>query len=94
MGANWLVCLAVWLGMSANDVPGRMPGLFFPIMCFVVIGYEHCIANMFFIPLGMLLGTPVSAAELFAGNLVPATLGNIVGGGLFVGGLYWYLNRK
>ena len=45
-------------------------------------------------PLGMLLGAPVSAAELFAGNLVPATLGNIVGGGLFVGGLYWYLNRK
>ena len=42
----------------------------------------------------MLLGAPVSAAELFAGNLVPATLGNIVGGGLFVGGLYWYLNRK
>ena len=94
VGANWLVCLAVWLGMSANDVPGRMIGLFFPIMCFVVIGYEHCIANMFFIPLGMLLGAPVSAAELFAGNLVPATLGNIVGGGLFVGGLYWYLNRK
>ena len=56
VGANWLVCLAVWLGMSANDVPGRMIGLFFPIMCFVVIGYEHCIANMFFIPLGMLLG--------------------------------------
>ena len=82
VGANWLVCLAVWLGMSANDVPGRM------------IDYEHCIANMFFIPLGMLLGAPVSAAELFAGNLVPATLGNIVGGGLFVGGLYWYLNRK
>ena len=49
---------------------------------------------VFFIPLGMLLGAPVSAAELFAGNLVPATLGNIVGGGLFVGGLYWYLNRK
>ena len=66
VGANWLVCLAVWLGMSANDVPGRMIGLFFPIMCFVVIGYEHCIANMFFIPLGMLLGAPVSAAELFA----------------------------
>ena len=77
VGANWLVCLAVWLGMSANDVPGRMLGLFFPIMCFVVIGYEHCIANMFFIPLGMLLGAPVSAAELFAGNLVPATLGRV-----------------
>ena len=94
VGANWLVCLAVWLGLSTDDAAGRMMGLFFPVMCFVVIGYEHCIANMFFIPLGMLLGAPVSAAERFAGNLVPATLGNIVGGGLFVGGLYWYLNRK
>ena len=94
VGANWLVCLAVWLGMSANDVPGRMLGLFFPIMCFVVIGYEHCIANMFFIPLGMMLGAPVTAADMVAANLVPATLGNIAGGGIFVGGLYWYLNRK
>lgn len=94
VGANWLVCLAVWLGLSANDAPGRMMGLFFPIMCFVVIGYEHCIANMFFIPLGMMLGAPVSLTELLAGNLIPSTLGNIVGGGLFVGGLYWYLNRK
>ena len=94
VGANWLVCLAVWLGLSANDVPGRMMGLFFPIMCFVVIGYEHCIANMFFIPLGMMLGAPVTCGELFLGNLIPATLGNIVGGGLFVGSLYWYLNRK
>lgn len=94
VGANWLVCLAVWLGLSANDAAGRMLGLFFPIMCFVVIGYEHCIANMFFIPLGMMLGAPVSAAELLFGNLVPATLGNIAGGGLFVGGLYWYLDRE
>lgn len=94
VGANWLVCLAVWLGLSANDAAGRMLGLFFPIMCFVVIGYEHCIANMFFIPLGMMLGAPVSVAELVADNLIPATLGNIAGGGLFVGGLYWYLNRE
>lgn len=94
VGANWLVCLAVWLGLSAGDAPGRMLGLFFPVMCFVVIGYEHCIANMFFIPLGMMLGAPVSTAELLLANLLPATLGNMAGGGLFVGGLYWYLNRK
>lgn len=94
VGANWLVCLAVWLGMSANDAAGRMAGLFFPVMCFVVIGYEHCIANMFFIPLGMMLGAPVSLTQLLWSNLVPATLGNIVGGAFFVGGLYWYLDRK
>lgn len=94
VGANWLVCLAVWLGLSTDNAAARMAGLFFPVMCFVVIGYEHCIANMFFIPLGMMLGAPISAAELFLANLVPATLGNIAGGGLFVGGLYWYLNRE
>lgn len=94
VGANWLVCLAVWLGLSTDDAAGRMMGLFFPVMCFVVIGYEHCIANMFFIPLGMMLGAPVTAANMVAANLVPATLGNIAGGGIFVGGLYWYLNRK
>ena len=79
---------------STDDAAGRMMGLFFPVMCFVVIGYEHCIANMFFIPLGMMLGAPVTAADMVAANLVPATLGNIAGGGIFVGGLYWYLNRK
>lgn len=94
VGANWLVCLAVWLGLSTDDAAGRRTGLFFQVMCFVVIGYEHCIANMFFIPLGMMLGAPVTAADMVAANLVPATLGNIAGGGIFVGGLYWYLNRK
>ena len=91
VGANWLVCLAVWLGMSANDVPGRMIGLFFPIMCFVVIDYEHCIANMFFIPLGMMQGAEVGWGEFIGRNLIPATLGNIAGGAVFVGGLYWYV---
>ena len=57
-------------------------GCVFPIMCFVVIGYEHCIANMFFIPLGMLLGAPVvGGGACSPANLVPATLGNIAGGG-------------
>lgn len=94
IGANWLVCLAVWLGLSANDTAGRILGLFFPIMCFVAIGYEHSVANMFFIPLGMMHGAAVSFAELFLDNLVPATLGNIVGGALFVGGIYWYIHKK
>lgn len=52
VGANWLVCLAVWLGLSANDVPGRMMGLFFPIMCFVAIGYEPRIAQHVLHPAG------------------------------------------
>lgn len=94
VGANWLVCLAVWLGLSANDVAGRILGLFFPIMCFVAIGYEHSVANMFFIPLGMMHGASVTLADFFWANLLPATLGNIVGGAFFVGATYWYVNSK
>lgn len=93
IGANWLVCLAVWLGMSANDAAGRMMGLFFPVMCFVAIGYEHSIANMFFIPLGMMHGASVTIADFLFANLLPATLGNIVGGAVFVGAIYWYINK-
>lgn len=94
VGANWLVCLAVWLGLSANDVAGRILGLFFPIMCFVAIGYEHSVANMFFIPLGMMHGASVTLVDFFLTNLLPATLGNIVGGAFFVGAIYWYVNSK
>ena len=93
VGANWLVCLAVWLGLSANDVAGRLLGLFFPIMCFVAIGYEHSIANLFFIPLGMMHGASVTVSDFLLANLVPATLGNIAGGAVFVGGIYWYINK-
>ena len=54
-------------------------------MAFVVLGYEHCIANMFFIPLGMMQGADVSISTFAIDNLIPATLGNIVGGAIFVG---------
>lgn len=91
IGANWLVCLAVWLGFSAHSTAGKMMGLWFPVMCFVAIGYEHSIANMFFIPLGMLQGASVTWGQFLLDNLVPATLGNIVGGALFVGCVYTYL---
>ncbi len=94
IGANWLVCLAVWLGMSSLSTAGKFIGLWFPVMCFVAIGYEHSIANMFFIPLGMLQGADVSVYDFIIKNLIPATLGNIVGGALFVGGVYWYVYLK
>ncbi len=91
IGANWLVCLAVWLGMSSRGTAGKILGLWFPVMCFVAIGYEHSIANMFFIPLGMMQGAEVGWGEFIGRNLIPATLGNIAGGAVFVGGLYWYV---
>ena len=93
IGANWLVCLAIWLGLASRTPTGKMLGIWFPVMCFVAIGFEHSIANMFFIPLGMLQGADISLATFICGNLIPATLGNIVGGVLFVGGAHWYVNK-
>ncbi|MFR9523579.1 MAG: formate/nitrite transporter family protein [Rikenellaceae bacterium] len=91
IGANWLVCLAMWLGMSSKSVAGKILGIWFPVMTFVAIGYEHSVANMFFLPVAMFEGFDLSLCQLFTANLIPATLGNIIGGGLFVGGVYWYL---
>ena len=91
VGANWFVCLAMWLGMSATSTGGKIIALWWPVMAFVAIGYEHSIANMFFLPLAMFNGFELSITDLFIKNLIPATLGNIVGGSLFVGVVYWYV---
>jgi len=89
LGANWLVCLGLWLGMSARDTTGKILGMWWPVMAFVAMGLEHCVANMYFIPLAMMQGAPISIGTFLVKNLIPATLGNIVGGGFFVGALYW-----
>ncbi len=94
MGCNWLVCLAVWLAISSDDVMGKIAGIWFPIMTFVAIGFEHSVANMFFIPAGIFYGAAVSWADFFLVNLLPVTLGNIVGGAMFVGLVYWFLYRE
>jgi len=101
---NWLVCLAVWMALSAKDIAGKILAIFFPIMAFVALGYEHCVANMYFVPMGLFLkGTTVAAAaemgsltwvNFLVGNLVPVTLGNIVGGALFVGSAYWWVYAR
>jgi len=101
IGCNWLVCLAVWMALSAKDIAGKVLSIFFPIMAFVALGYEHCVANMYFIPMGVFLkGTAAAVApgletltwgNFVTGNLIPVTLGNIAGGALFVGSLYWYV---
>ena len=130
---NWLVCMAVWLALASKDVIGKVWAIWFPIMAFVASGFEHSVANMFFIPMGLeLSGHPaildaaaklslskdlaaaatspeaIAAMDTFkAGvaanftwanfmvkNLIPVTLGNIVGGGFFVGSLYWYSYLK
>ncbi len=97
---NVLVCLAVWIGFGGKSVADKVIGLLLPISAFVACGFEHCVANMFFLPMGLVLNTlgGVGAAGAItlggiAYNLVLATLGNIVGG-LVVGMAYWFAYRK
>ncbi len=94
IGANWCVCLAVWLAMSGHSLVEKMAGCWFPVMAFVALGYEHCIANMFFIPAGMLEGASVTCLQFVVDNLVPSTLGNIAGGALFVGCVHAMLHLR
>ncbi|MDP1579698.1 MAG: formate/nitrite family transporter [Candidatus Didemnitutus sp.] len=104
---NALVCLAVWLCLGARSLTDQILAIVPPITAFVAMGFEHSIANMYFIPIGLLLAGDAealalagrSAADLghltwlsFAWkNLLPVTLGNIVGGGVMVGAFYWFI---
>ncbi|WIA42546.1 hypothetical protein OEZ86_008528 [Tetradesmus obliquus] len=81
---NWMVCMAVWQGNAAQDITGKLLGVWFPISAFVTMGFEHCIANMFVIPLAMKLGAPISVGTFIVKNLIPSTIGNLIGGGIFV----------
>jgi formate/nitrite transporter len=102
IGCNWLVCLAVWMALAARQVISKIWAIYFPIMAFVAIGFEHCVANMYFIPAGIFLhhwaGIPGPAAfdpaslgwgSFLWRNLLPVTIGNIIGGAVFVGMSYW-----
>ncbi|MGN0092975.1 MAG: formate/nitrite transporter family protein [Methanobrevibacter sp.] len=89
IGCNWLVCLACWLAVASDDVISKIFGIWFPIMAFVTIGFEHSVANMFFIPLGIFCGAKITWADMFVNNLIPVTIGNIVGGALFVACIYY-----
>ncbi|MGE5380582.1 MAG: formate/nitrite transporter family protein [Methylocystaceae bacterium] len=135
---NWIVCLAVWLSLASNDVASKIFAIFFPIMAFATCGFEHSVANMFFVPMGLVLShfpalvdlaahsvlTAQQAAVLAGGgtlpadaltaiaqfkaaipdlftwqhflvnNLIPVTLGNIVGGSVLVAGFYWYAYQR
>ena len=104
IGCNWLVCLAVWMALAAQQTIGKIFAIFFPIMAFVALGFEHCVANMYFIPTGILLVwgaalPPITGIDLSAinwvsflwKNLLPVTIGNIIGGSVLVGGVYWFV---
>jgi formate transporter len=107
--ANALVCLAIWLAMSARSVTDKILAIVFPITAFVAAGFEHSIANMYFIPAGLFIKAwspdsfwtaagissgdypTVTWQDFFVGNLLPVTIGNIVGGAVLVGLVYWFV---
>ena len=94
VGCNWLVCLAIWLSIGSEDIVGKVFAIQFPIMAFVALGFEHSVANMFFIPAGIFATNAVSWRVFLINNLLPVTLGNIVGGGFFVATIYWWIYLK
>lgn len=109
---NALVCLAVWLALSARTTTDKILAIIFPITAFVAAGFEHSIANMYFIPAGLILkdfATPefweltgsvaadysmLTWSNFLLKNLVPVTIGNIIGGGILVGIVYWFVYRR
>ena len=91
---NTLVCLAVWLCFAARHVAGKILAIIFPVSAFVALGFEHSIANMYLIPVGMLSGAAEIGFGGFLGNLLPVTLGNMIGGGVFVALVYWLVYRR
>ena len=111
---NLLVCLAVWMSYAAKDIAGKSLVIFFPIWLFIASGYEHSVANMYYLSAGLMAKTDavflsqagtefgISSENLnnltiinaFTDNLIPVTLGNLVGGALFVGAWYWWAYKK
>lgn len=88
---NWLVCLAVWMAVKMKSETGKLVMIFWCLFAFIGSGFEHCVANMTLLSMGVLLphGAEISLAG-FGHNLIWVTLGNIVGGALFVGSAYWF----
>lgn len=93
IGANWFVCLGVWLAFSGHSFVEKALGCWLPVMAFVALGFEHSIANMFYLPLALLEGAPITIDMAITNNIIPATIGNIIGGALFVGALHTYLHH-
>ena len=107
IACNFLVCIAVWIAFSAKQVHGKLIGLFFPIMMFVLCGFEHSVANMYYIMVGLFAKLVPDYADaataagvdfsnltwgsMFTANLIPVTIGNIVGGFVCVGMAYWFV---
>ena len=108
------VCAAVLMAAAAKDIEGKVWAIFFPILAFVVSGYEHCVANMYYIPAGLFAMqnetyvqrameeygytaeqlSGLNLANFFVKSSIPVTLGNMVGGMLFLGVILYFVNKK
>lgn len=93
IGCNWMVCMGVWLCYGAHSFSGKILGIWFPVMIFVLVGFQHVVANMFVIPAAIWAGADISWAQ-FGWNMVSVYLGNVIGGAVFVGTLYFYAYRN
>jgi formate/nitrite transporter len=89
--ANWLVCLGVFMATGESDLVGKMVGAWFPVSAFVMIGFEHSIANLFLLPLGLAAGADATVMDTITKNIIPVTIGNIIAGAVVFGGSYSYL---
>jgi formate transporter len=94
VGCNWLVCLAVWMSLATTSVSGKILAVFFPVMAFVAMGFDHVVANMFFVPAGIFAGVPGVGWDDALFNWLLAGAGNLVGAVVFVATSYWYLFLK
>lgn len=86
---NMIVALTIWVSTAAKYVIGKVFAIWFPIMLFVLSGFEHSVANMYFIPIGKFTGLDISWTQIWVKNLIPVTIGNIIGGGIIVSGVYY-----
>lgn len=86
---NILVCLAVWMSFGAQDISSKAVAIWFPVMTFVMVGFEHSVANMFFLPLAKFAGYDITWGQMLFHSIIPATIGNIIGGAVIVALLYY-----
>jgi len=89
IACNWMVCMGIWFYFGARHTSGRILAMWFPVMIFVLIGFQHFVANMFIIPAGIWAGANVSWGQFFY-NMIPVFLGNVLGGSSFVAASYLF----
>lgn len=86
---NILVVVSTWMSFGSKEIISKIFSIWFPIMLFVLLGFEHSVANMFYLPLGIFLGANISWNDMWINNLIPVTIGNILGGAVFFSVIYY-----